>query len=41
MAKVLVYDIVVTKFELRSYCYVHFWTNNFGKGMDLNPEIMS
>ena len=37
MVYVLDFDIVVSEFELRSLCYVHFRTNTSGKGM--NPFI--
>ena len=29
-------DIVVSKFELQSHYYVHFWINKFGKAMKLH-----
>ena len=35
MANVLDYDIEVSEFELLSPYYVHFWTNTFGKGLNL------
>ena len=36
MAKVLDCEIVVSEFELQSVYYVHFWTNSFGKDMNLS-----
>ena len=33
MAYMLHYDIVVNKFKLQSYYYVHFETNTLGKDM--------
>ena len=38
MIKALDYGIVVSEFELQSRYYVHFRTNNLGKGM--NPLIL-
>ena len=35
MGNVLGFDIAVSKFELASRYCVHFWTNNFGKGIKL------
>ena len=37
VANVLDSDILVSKFELQSPYYIHFWTNIFGKGMDPPP----
>ena len=31
VANVVVYDILVTEFELQSRYYAHFWTNALGK----------
>ena len=39
VVNVLDCDIVVSKFEIQSWYYVHFQTNAFGKGM--NPLIRS
>ena len=33
------YDIVVSKFKLKSPDNIHFWANTFGKGM--NPFILA
>ena len=38
MVKVMDCGIVVSKFELQSRYYVHFWTNTLGKG--INPLIL-
>ena len=35
VAKVLDCDLEVGKFKLQSRCYVYFWTNTLGKGMNL------
>ena len=35
MVKALDCRTVVRKFELQSRYYAHFWTNTFGKGMNL------
>ena len=37
MAKVFDCNLKVSEFKFKSCCYVHFWTNSFGKGM--NPLI--
>ena len=34
MVKVLDCGSVVSKFELQSLYYIHFWTNTLGKGMN-------
>ena len=35
MANVLDCDFVVNEFELQLCCHVHFWTDSFGKGVNL------
>ena len=39
MFKVLDYGLEVSKFELQSLDYVHFWTSNLDKGM--NSDLFS
>ena len=34
VVNVLECDIIVSKFELQSCYYIHFWTNTLGKGMN-------
>ena len=34
MVKVLDYGLEEKGFDLRSYFYVHFWTNRFGKSVN-------
>ena len=38
MVKAMDCKIVVSKFELQSCYYVHFWANSLGKG--INPLIL-
>ena len=33
-AKVLDCDLKVSKIELQTFYYIHFWTNSLGKGMN-------
>ena len=41
IAQVLDYNLEVNNFELQSLCYVQFWTNILGKGMDpFSPRLV-
>ena len=41
MAKVLNYGLELSKFELQSHYYVHFWTDTLRKGMNsvITPAV--
>ena len=40
VAKMLDCFVVVSEFKLQSCYYIHFWTNNVGKGMNpLSPQL--
>ena len=42
VVNVLDYDFVVSEFKLQSCYYIHFWTNNLGKGINsLIPPAIS
>ena len=39
VANVLDCDIIVSKFEQKSYYFVHFRTNTLGEGVELPPSL--